>query len=97
MANTESEKFRKPARWRKLYVVLFVLSAAWSFRGLLQGRQVPDYSLEDAVRLLQQPDADPGAACLALRTRINDAIDVLRKSGPHGTIAIEAIHKASKP
>lgn len=95
MANTESEKFRKPARWRRLYVVLFVLSAAWSFRGLVSGHRVADCTFEDALKLAEATDNPK--ACLVLRDRIVAAVATLKASGEHGNNAVAAIHEASKP
>lgn len=88
---------RHPSSFFRLCVLLVcILGAAWTCRAVLSGHKVRDYTLEEAMRLLQQGHTDPSVACHQLRMRIVEAVKLMRTAGEHGTIAIEAIHQETR-
>lgn len=82
--------------FRLCILLLCIVGMAWTCRAMLSGHKVRDYTFEEAVRLLQQNDADPSVACHQLRPRIVEAVKIMQTAGEHGTIAIEAIHKETR-
>lgn len=90
-------KARTSSSFFRLCILLVCISGmAWTCR-TLSGHKVQGYTFEEAVHLLQQDNANPRIACAQLRERIIEAIRVLRAAGPEGAIAIESIHKESRP
>lgn len=84
-------------RWKRVALIaIYMIAAAWTFRGVLAGHRVQGYTFEQALALVKQDHSDPSAACFALQERIVEAIGVLRGAGPHGAIAIEAIHNETR-
>jgi hypothetical protein len=95
---TTTKKNNQPARMsrgRILLIAWCLIGAAWTCRGVLAGHRVRDYTFEEALALVKQRNTDPSSACFVLRERIVEAVNALREAGPHGDVALEAIHKES--
>ena len=93
-----TKKNRQPermSRGRILLIVWCLIGAAWTFRGVLAGHRVADYSFEDALHMVKTGPAPQTMACVQLRDRICEAIAALREAGEEGQLAVEAIHKES--
>lgn len=89
-------KARTSSSFFRLCILLVCISGmAWTCRTVLSGHSVTTF--EEALRLAKQKHTDPSLACAALRSHVVEAIRVLRAAGPEGAIAIEAIHKESRP
>ena len=84
------------SRWKHVALIaLYMIAAAWTFRGVLAGHRVQNYTFEDALALVQHGGDNP-AACVALRDRICEAVAALRTSGPNGIVAVQTIHQESR-
>ena len=80
---------------RLAVILACTLGVSWTCHGILSGRRVSTYTLEESLRLLSQAESDTlqAAACVPVQHHITEALEALRAQGAHGEAAVARIKK----